>query len=104
MSLVFETRVSKVRGKSRLLPIGSRQIGTSFDDFVREPASRGTKGGPVGAPDPAASATRTALIETATVIARGFAGQPMKRSGKCAGIAEADLKCNRRDRLFAIRQ
>jgi hypothetical protein len=29
-------RVSKIRGKTRLLPIGSRRIATSFDVVVRE--------------------------------------------------------------------
>jgi hypothetical protein len=53
MSLVSRP-VFKVGGKSHLLPIGSRQIATSFDAAVREPQ----KGSPVGEPYRAASAPR----------------------------------------------
>jgi len=37
MSLVSRRVFRRIGGKSRLLQIGSRQIGTSFDDVVREP-------------------------------------------------------------------
>ena len=38
-------------------------------------------------------------------IVKGYAPvSAVKCAGKCAGIAEADLKCNCRDRQFAIRQ
>jgi hypothetical protein len=101
MSLVSR-RVFKVGGKSRLLPIGSRQIATSFDATLSFASHK--RAAQLVRPIARRPHTPTALIETATVIAWGFASQPVKRAGKCAGIAEADLKCNCRDRPFAIRQ
>jgi hypothetical protein len=58
--------------------------------------ARVTKAGPCVPP--------TSLIEVSTVIARGFAGQPVKSGGERARVAEANIECNSRDGQFAIRQ
>src|SRR6267154_3765114 len=45
-----------------------------------------------------ASASRTSLIEIATITARDLAGQPVKCGGECAGLAE--IRCTRQRARF----
>jgi hypothetical protein len=60
---------------------------------------------PVSAPCPCTeSASLIFLFEIATVMARCFAGQPVKSGAERARITEAALKCNRRDGQVAFRQ
>jgi hypothetical protein len=51
-----------------------------------------------------ASALPTLLIEIATIMARGLAGQPMKCGGERARLAEADIERNRGDGQLTVRQ
>ena len=51
-----------------------------------------------------AALVAASLIEIATVMARGLAGQPVKCGGECARIAEADIERNTRDGQFPLRQ
>ena len=44
------------------------------------------------------------LIEIATIMARGLAGQPVKCGGERARLAEADVERNRGDGQLTIRQ
>jgi hypothetical protein len=50
------------------------------------------------------SASLIFLFEIATVMARCFAGQPVKSGAERARITEAALDCNRRDGQLAFRQ
>jgi hypothetical protein len=52
----------------------------------------------------AAVPSPTPLVETATITARGLAGQSMKCGGECARLAEADIERNRCDGQLTIRQ
>ena len=54
-----------------------------------------------GSPVPASP---TFLIEIATIMARGLAGQLMKCGGERAGVAEADIERNPGDGQRAISQ
>jgi len=99
----FETEGFETQRKSRLLPIGQQAERYVLRRCRCEAASRAKKDGPIGLCAIAGVSNPPVLIEPATVIARSLPVE-CERAGKCAGIAEADLKCNRRDRrrLFAI--